>query len=985
MKLYQVRKEVFVLVFLFASFVATAQSGKVTGRVTSGDDQIALPGVSILEKGTTNGTVTDADGNYSVNVRADATLVFSFVGYASQEVALAGRSSIDVILETDITALSEVVVVGYGQLEKKDVTGAVAVLDAKDFNKGVLTSPQDLLLGKMAGVVITSNSGAPGSSSTIRIRGGASLSASNDPLIVIDGFPIDNSRLDGVSNPLANLNPNDINTYTVLKDASATAIYGSRASNGVIIITTKKGKSGKTKFTYNGSLSVSSPIKYMEVLSGDEYRALVTELAETGVSGLNQDAVDQLGTSSTDWQKEIYRTAVSQDHNVSATGAFKNLPYRVSYGYTDQQGILKTTAVQRNSLNLSLTPSLLDGHLKLDLNAKGSYVVNNFGEAGAVGNAITFDPTKPVMDGNTEYGGYYSWLSSGAVNGTDNPVAQLMQTDNASTSNRIIANAQVEYKLHFLPELKLNLNIGIDRAASDGHNNAGVDAQFTKNNNGDLQGRMNTYSGMNRSELLDMYFNYAKEFGDHRFDLTGGYGWQYFYREGESRNSNVDESVVTVPPPFKNENYLVSFFGRLNYTLKGKYLLTATLRQDGSSRFENHWGLFPAVALAWRVKEEGFLAGVDVLSDLKLRGGYGVTGQQDIALNQYPYLATYRTSTSTAQYQLGNTFYTTLRPDAYDANIKWETTTTYNLGVDFGFFNDKITGSVELYQRNTSDLLNYIQVASGTNFSNFLTTNVGNLENKGVEITLAATPIATENLTWNIGFNLARNVNKITKLLLVDDPSYPGVPSGNVGVGANVQNSQVGFPVNSFYVFQQIYNADGTPIEGLYVDRTGEGGNVIANEKNKSHFNKPAASVLMGINSRVEYKNFDFSFSGRISLGNYVYNNNLASRAFYNRVYGLQFFSNLPSAIDESKFVSQQTYSDYYVQDASFFKMDNLNLGYNFDRVFTDKVKVRLSLTAQNAFIITKYKGIDPEVDGGIDNNIYPRPRVFLLGVNLSF
>jgi iron complex outermembrane receptor protein len=994
-----------ILVLFFAGS-AKAQEVLVNGKVLDAADGTGIPGVNIMEKGTSNGVVTNANGEFTMKATPETVLVISFVGFMPQEVLVGDQTTITVKLQTDVTQLSEVVVIGYGEVQKKDATGAVATISNKDFNQGVLSSPQDLLLGKLAGVSITSIGGAPGSGSTVRIRGGASMSASNDPLIVIDGFPADNSALAGVPNLLASINPNDIETFTVLKDASATAIYGSRASNGVIIITTKKGKEGKPKFSYNGNVSVSSPIKYMDVLTGDEYRALVTELAETNVSGLNATAVSELGTANTNWQKEIYRNAISHDHNVSASGAFRNLPYRVSYGYTAQQGILKNTGLQRNSLNISLTPSLFDDHLKLTLNAKGSHIDNNFGEAGAVGNAITYDPTKPVKDGNEDYGGYYSWLSTGATNGTDNPVAQIMQTDNRAISKRIIANAQLEYKFHFMPDLKLNVNVGIDRSTSDGHNRAGLDAQFAKTvvtvqnpiTNEDssvavLRGRRDIYSGRNQSELTDIYLNYGRELGVHKFDITAGYGWQHFYREGLTLNRYIDESI---PPStdlkFKNENYLISFFGRLNYTLKGKYLLTATLREDGSSRFANHWGLFPAVALAWRIKDESFLENINALSDLKLRAGYGVTGQQDLPLSQYPYLPVYRSSTATAQYQLGDTFYTTLRPEAYDADIKWETTTTFNIGLDFGLFSDRLSGSVELYQRKTSDLLNYIQVASGTNFSNYVNTNVGNLENKGIEVSLRAIPVATENLTWNLGFNFTRNVNKITKLILVDDPKYTGVPAGNIGTAANIQNQQVGYPIYSYFVYQQVYDVNEKPIEGLYVDRSGEGGSVVGNTFNKYHYKKPAANILMGINSRVNYKKFDFSFSGRISLGNYVYNNNLASRAFYNKIYSLKFFSNVPEAINDTQFTTQQTYSDYYVQNASFFKMDNMSLGYNLDRVFTDKVKARISFTAQNAFIITKYTGIDPEVDGGsdkggagIDNNLYPRPRVFLIGLNLTF
>jgi len=988
-KFYLSCSKYLIVLLMCGALSAVAQQRTVSGKVTSSDDGSALPGVNILEKGTTNGTVTDANGEFKIDVPDNATLSFSFVGFATQDVAVNGQTSLSVVLTTDIKALSEVVVIGYGEVQKKDATGAVSAISNKDFNKGVLTSPQDLILGKMAGVSVTSNSGAPGDNSTIRIRGGASLSATNDPLIVIDGFPVDNTYPGGVANPLASLNPNDIETFTVLKDASATAIYGSRASNGVIIITTKKGAAGKPKFSYNGNVSSASPIKYVDVLNASQYKSMVTTLAQTGVSGIDAAAVAKLGNSSTDWQKEIFRTAISNDHNLNVSGSAKNLPYRLSYGFTDQKGILKTTSVQRHSLNLNLNPTLLNGDLKLNISAKGNYTTTNFGEPGAVGSAVAFDPTQsPYSPSDTQFGGYFSWIGAGnAYNGTANPVAQLNQTDNRSSSNRIITNFQAEYKVKYVKGLKLNVNIGLDRATSDGHNNVPITGAFAQNA-GVLVGRNNTYSGRNQSELTDIYLNYSKQFDVHKFDITGGYGWQHFYRDGVNTTAN---SASTKTVPFKNENFLVSFFGRLNYTYNGKYLLTATLRDDGSSRFsaKNRWGLFPSVAAAWRMKDENFLSNVNFLSDLKLRAGYGVTGQQDIPNQYYPYIATYQSSDILTQYQLGNTFYTTQRPNAYDANIKWESTATTNVGVDFGFFNDRLTGSVEVFQKDTKDLLNNVAIPNGVNFSNYLTTNVGSMQNKGIEITLKAVPISTKDFTWNAGLNFTSINSKVTKLNLTNDPSYAGIYSGNVGVGAFIQNTQVGFPASAFFVYQQVYNTNGTPIEGLYVDRSGKGGSVVGQEANKYHYKRPNPDFLIGVNSRVNYKKVDFSFSGRLSIGNYVYNNIQSGNAFYNRVYQLGYFTNVPASINDTKFVTQQIYSDYYVQNASFFKMDNLSVGYSFDEVMTQKLKARLSLTVQNAFIITKYKGIDPELSGGanpgIDNNIYPRPRTFLVGLNVTF
>jgi iron complex outermembrane receptor protein len=995
-KFYRTVSKYLAVFLVFASLGLQAQERTVSGKVTSSDDGSPIPGANILEIGTTNGAVTDGDGKFTLNVGANATLSISFIGYKTTQIVVGTQTNIDVVLVSDVTALQEVVVIGYGEVQKKDATGAVLAISNKDFNKGVLTSPQDLLVGKFAGVQITSAGGAPGAGNTIRIRGGSSLQASNDPLIVIDGFPVDNipstgtGSLGGVSNPLAALNPNDIETFTVLKDASATAIYGSRATGGVIIITTKKGVSGKPQFSYNANVSVASPIKFVDVMSASQYKSLVNTLAQTGTSGIDAAAVAKLGNANTDWQKEIFRDAISHDHNLSASGSLKNMPYRVSYGYTDQQGILKTTGLQRHSLNINASPSFLNGDLKLDMSVKGSVTFNNFGEAGAVGNAVAFDPTQPIKDAAAQqYGGYFSWLSKGAINSTSNPVAQLDQTDNQSTSNRLIASIKADYKLPFFPDVKLTVNAGVDRFVSDGFNRAPLTAAFA-NNNGILVGRDDTYGGRNQSELLDIYANYLKQFGQHKIDFTAGYGWQHFYREAYSINKNT---ARTLSLPSKSENYLVSFFGRLNYTFNGKYLLTATLRNDGSSRFAgaNRWGLFPSVALAWKMKDESFLSKIDAISDLKLRAGYGQTGQQDIGGDYYPYLATYQVSDAQTQYQLGYNsdgsprFYNTQRPNPYDPNIRWETTTTINVGLDFGLFDDKVTGSVEVFQRDTKDLLNNVRIPNGSNFSNFLTTNVGSMENQGVEVTLSTRAVTKKDFTLHVGANFTAINNKITKLNLTNDPNFIGNFTGGVGVATNIQNNQVGFPVRSFFPYQQVYNTAGKPIEGLFVDRSGDGGNVLGNDRNRFRYRRPEPDFLIGINSRGNYKKFDFSLSGRVSIGNYVYNYVESGRAFYNGVYDLGHFRNVPTSINDAQFTTQQLLSDYYIRNGSFFRMDNMSVGYSFDRVFVDRLKARLSLTVQNAFLITNYKGIDPEIENGIDNNIYPRPRTFLLGVNFTF
>ncbi|MCS6974360.1 MAG: TonB-dependent receptor [Cyclobacteriaceae bacterium] len=978
-----------------------AQSRTVSGRVLSSDDGAPVPGVNVLEKGTNNGVVTDSDGRFSIRVGGpNSVLVFSFVGYATQEVAVGNQTTIDVTLQVQVSSLEEVVVIGYGQVEKKDLTGSIVSVNQASFNKGVMASPQDLLVGKVAGVVVTQGSGAPGSGAQIRIRGGSSVNASNDPLIVVDGFPLDNSGVAGMSNSLSTINPNDIETITVLKDASATAIYGARASNGVIIITTKKGAVGKPTLNYNAQVSLSTLARKAEVLTGDEYRDLIQGLV--GNYGIDAAAASKLGNENTDWQDEVFRNAVSTDHLLSLSGSTKNIPYRVSYGFTDQQGILKTTSMQRHSFNINVSPTLLNDNLRINAGIKGMHTRHNFGDEGAIGSAVSFDPTQPVRNGNTRWGGYFTWTidpndpnSDASAIAPRNPVARLELTDNRSKVFRYIANLEADYRFSFLPELRAHLNMGIDHSKSEGFNNVSPLAPWTSE-----LGSRTDYTGENQSRLLDLYLNYSKILNDHKIDFTAGYSYQSFQRDGSNFSRSFDGSVYydyevtqdgdTVARKFiPNPNYLISFFGRANYNYKGKYLVTATLRTDGSSRFseDNRWGLFPAVAVAWRLKSENFLADARSLSDLKLRLGYGVTGQQDVG-GAYPYLPVYVLSTPTAQYQFGNTFYQTFRPSAYDASFKWEETITYNAGVDFGLFSDRITASVDYYFRESRDLINTIPIPAGSNFNNFLTTNIGNLENRGVEVTLNAKAVKTNTLTWDIGFNLSHNKNKITKLTATDDPNYQGINIGGIsgGVGNTIQNNNVGFPQNSFFVFQQIYDANGRPIEGLYVDRTGNGGNVVSNQLNKYHYKQPAPIVLMGFTSMLTYKNFDFFMAGRVSLGNYVYNNG-ASNTFYQAAFNNNTvtFNNLRRFIYDSGFASAQYWSDFYVENGSFFKMDNMSLGYTTSQLFTQKLKARFSFTVQNAFMITKYSGIDPEIANGIDNNLYPRPRVFLFGVNLTY
>lgn len=979
-------KRLFMLTFgIMMSLVVFGQQVRVSGTVTDAADRQTLPGVNVVVKGTLTGAITGIKGEYSLMAQPGDVLVFSFIGYLPLEVTVGSETVINVAMRTDVQALEEVVVIGYGSVKKSDATGSVSAISSKDFNKGAITSPQDLLVGKSAGVVITNAGGAPGSGATIRVRGGSSLNASNDPLVIIDGVPIDNNNVSGSSNILSFVNPNDIETFTVLKDASATAIYGSRASNGVILITTKKARAGAPMtVSYDGSVSLANAIAFVDVFSGDEIRKLALEKSD--LFGI--DNLDLLGNQNTNWQKEIFRPAVSNDHNLSFSGAVKSLPYRVSAGYTDQNGILKNTDMQRITGSLSLNPSFLDDNLKVNVNLKGMNTHHNYGDAGAIGSAVNMDPTQSIFDWNPATADYFQWASYGANLGTANPVEQALSIDNRSVVNRVIGNIQIDYALPFLTGLRANLNLATDYTESEGHNNrpnTSATSLFDP-----YFGKISGYSGTNYNNLLDFYLNYNKDLASVNsvVDVTAGYSWQHFRREGDDyiRGTVAADHPKFQPPKansFVTENYLVSFFGRVNYTLADKYLLTFTLREDGSSRFakDNRWGLFPSAAFAWKLKDESFLSNVDAVTDLKLRLGWGVTGQQDIG-NDYPAQALYIEASEGSFYYIDGKFIPTLRPNAYDPGIKWEETTTMNIGLDFGFINDRITGSFDVYQRVTDDLLNSVTVSSGSNFSNTLLTNVGSLENKGAELSLNFIPVSKNDMHLTVGFNATYNVNEITKLLLTDDPDYIGILYGDAFTGQK-QVTRVGHPSYSFFVNRQVYDTNGKPVEGLYVDESGEGGVVNGDNADKYIYHNPVADFLLGLSARFEYKNFDFSASARGSIGNYVYNQ-IAAGASYDQMQQIGYWKNFTRALGETDFVKRQFTSDYFVENASFLKLDNVSAGYNFGKLF-GTVGARVSFTVQNALILTKYSGLDPEVPGGIDNNFYPRPRTFMLGIGLTY
>lgn len=979
---------VFLFLLLLSSLGSMAQEFTLRGKVTDAANGEPLPGVSILIQGTMTGTTTNPDGEYSLNVKNGDVLVFSFIGFKPQYVTVTGQQTLNIRLEEEQKELQEVVVIGYGQVRKNDATGSVVSINANDFNPGVMSSPQDLLIGKTPGVQITTGGGAPGDGATIRIRGGSSMKASNDPLIVVDGVPLDNTGINGMRNPLNAINPADIETFTVLKDASSTAIYGARASNGVILITTKKGKKGQPfRVNYSGQFSVGWREGEIDVLSADEFR----ETIRRQFAG-NTDIIDNLGNADTDWQDEIYRVAVSHDHNIDFSGSKFNTPFRLSLGHTNQQGILKTTNLKRYTGALNLNPTFFDDFLKINLQAKGMYIKNNFGNTASIGEAVAFDPTRPVKDGNERYGGYFTWTQATTGNpniiAPINPVAHLKLHSDKSDVKRFIGNIQFDYRLHFFPDLRANLNLAYDYSKSDGKIIEPESASWTYDEKYG-SGYHKKYSEKKHNELLEFYLNYNKNITSIAsvIDVVAGYSWQHFKRSTRDYATNTSGTYIREDKTGASENYLLSFFGRLNYTFKDKYLFTLTVRGDGSSRFakDQRWGTFPSLALAWRIDQEEFMQQFSKLSTLKLRLGYGITGQQDIVGNDYPYLPNYTISNDKAQYQFGNNFIYTLRPNGYDAKIKWEETTTWNAGIDFGFFNNRLNGSFDYYYRKTKDLINEIPVAAGSNLTNKLVTNVGDLSNEGFELNLNAVAVNTEEWNWEINVNVSYNKNKIIKLIRNKDPNYVGVLTGGIsgGTGSTIQIHSEGHPSNAFYVYRQVYDKDGKPIEGVYADLNHDG---IINQLDLYRYKSPAPKCLAGFSSYLTYKNWDLTIAGRFSFGNYVYNNVESNQALYSRLYNnTGFYSNLPSSIGKTRFEEAQYFSDYYVRNASFMKLDNITLGYNFKKLWNNRLDLRVYALMQNVFTVTRYKGLDPEIFNGIDNNLYPRPQTVLLGVNIGF
>lgn len=957
----------------------------ITGKVVTPNGE-ALPGVTVLVKGTSTGTATGADGTFSLSVpETPGVLVVSFVGFNNQEVSYNGPGNLTIHLTENTKALQEIVVVGYGTQRRKDLTGAVATVTEENFQKGVVTSPEQLIAGKVAGVQITPGSGAPGAGSRIRIRGNSSLVLTSEPLIVIDGVPVASDGIAGSANILNTINPNDIESMNILKDASAAAIYGSRAASGVIIITTKKGQPGKPVFNYSTQVSMQTPAQRVDVLSADEFRQVINERGNVGQKAL-------VGNANTDWQAEIYERAITTDNNISVGGSIKSLPFRLSAGYLNQEGILRGGQVKRYSTALNLSPRFFNDNLRVDLNVKGTMTKNAFANEGAIGAAVRFDPTQPVRSGSENYGGYFTWLDPSTklpnLLAPANPASLLDLREDESTVRRSIGNLQLDYKMPFLPALRANLNLGYDIGKGGG---TVYVPEFAANQYNRL-GTNNEYKQEKQNKLMEFYLNYTKDMASigSRIEVLTGYSYQdflttnYFYPD---RNARGETRPNTEPAfPFdKPQNTLVSFYGRINYGYKSRYLLTANLRRDGSSRFspENRWGTFSSLAAAWNINEEEFLKSSRIVSLLKLRVGYGMVGQQEIS--NYSYLPVYALSNNTAQYQLGNEFSTMYRPQAYDANIKWEEVATTNAALDFGFVNDRISGTIEVYKRESTDLLNVIPIPVGSNFSNQLLTNIGNLENRGVEFTLNTTPVQKDDFKFDIGFNATLNKSEITKLTATEDPTYKGVSTGGIsgGTGNTIQIHSVGYQPFSYYVNRQVYDEKGMPIEGLYVDENGDG---VINENDRYRYKSSEPRVFLGINSALTFRKWSSSVLMRGSVGNYMYNNIASNSGVYRDILNpANFLSNGTRDVFNTNFTNSQYFSDYYVQNASFLRMENISLAYNFGQLFNSKANLRLSVNAQNVFVITKYQGIDPEVPGGIDNNFYPRPRTFVLGANINF
>lgn len=979
------RSLLLVALFVIGCLQLMAQTRTIKGEVTDAQNGEALIGATVMVEGEKGGTVTDFDGNFSLQVSSSAKKIkVSYIGYIDKVLSISDNMKVK--LESDSKALADVVVIGYGTARKSDLTGSVATVKSKDFNKGLVSSPEQLINGKVSGVQIMSNSGSASAGSTIRVRGGASLNASNDPLIVLDGVPLEQGGISGnSSNFLSMINPSDIESMTVLKDASSTAIYGSRASNGVIIITTKKGQQGAVKVNFNTTNSLQTRAQMVDMLSRDEFVNVINQFGTDNQKSL-------LGTANTDWNDEVYHTAFGTDNNLSVSGSIdKWLPFRVSVGYYNQSGLVRKDNVERWTGNVVLTPSFFQDHLKLTINAKGTLNNNSFNNGGAVWAAATFNPTIPVYSGNDKYGGYNEALDADGypVNaGVRNPRGLVDLYDSKSKVSRFIGSMDVDYKVHFLPELKLHATVGADYAKGDGTVYVPAYAAQSYNKDESLGGSDYKYGPQkNENRLLTLYANYAKYFEDIKsnVDLTAGYDYQYWksttplYYTKSAAGTNLSTVKAS-----DYRHVMLSYYGRINYSFDGKYLLTATVRRDASSRFskDTRWGTFPSVALGWTLTEEPWLKNQKVLSNLKLRASYGVTGQQE-GIGNYNYLPVYTSSVTGAEALINGQYITTYRPEAYVSDLKWETTTSWNFGLDFGFLNGRIGGAIDFYTRKTKDLLASVPTAAGTNFSKTILTNVGNVDSKGIEVSLNATPIQTKDWEWNLSYNFTWQNMKVKNLSLTKGGSQTNVKVGPSIDAYQFQVLSEGYEPYMFYVYHQLYDSKtGKPIEGAYADLNNDG---EINESDLYRYHSPAPKYIMGLSTSLRYKQLTLGMSFRANIDNYVYNGmGMSTGAFETVSYNNSQLNNLNTSFLKTGFKTRQYLSDYYVENASFLKLDNLSLSYNVGKI-NKWASLTVSAMVQNVFTITGYSGTDPEVPNGMDNSFYPRPRTYSVSLGLQF
>lgn len=979
------RSLLLVALFVIGCLQLMAQTRTIKGEVTDAQNGEALIGATVMVEGEKGGTVTDFDGNFSLQVSSSAKKIkVSYIGYIDKVLSISDNMKVK--LESDSKALADVVVIGYGTARKSDLTGSVATVKSKDFNKGLVSSPEQLINGKVSGVQIMSNSGSASAGSTIRVRGGASLNASNDPLIVLDGVPLEQGGISGnSSNFLSMINPSDIESMTVLKDASSTAIYGSRASNGVIIITTKKGQQGAVKVNFNTTNSLQTRAQMVDMLSRDEFVNVINQFGDANQKSL-------LGTANTDWNDEVYRTAFGTDNNLSVSGSIdKWLPFRVSVGYYNQSGLVRKDNVERWTGNVVLTPSFFQDHLKLTINAKGTLNNNSFNNGGAVWAAATFNPTIPVYSGNDKYGGYNEALDADGypVNaGVRNPRGLVDLYDSKSKVSRFIGSMDVDYKVHFLPDLKLHATVGADYAKGDGTIYVPGYAAQSFNKDESLSGSDYKYGPQkNENRLLTLYANYAKYFEDIKsnVDLTAGYDYQYW--KSTTPLYYTKSATGTTLSTVKASDYrhvMLSYYGRINYSFDGKYLLTATVRRDASSRFskDTRWGTFPSVALGWTLTEEPWLKNQKVLSNLKLRASYGVTGQQE-GIGNYNYLPVYTYSVTGAEAFINGQYINTYRPEAYVSDLKWETTTSWNFGLDFGFLDGRIGGAIDFYTRKTKDLLASVPTAAGTNFSKTILTNVGNVDSKGIEVSLNATPIQTKDWEWNLSYNFTWQNMKVKNLSLIKGGSQTNVKVGPSIDAYQFQVLSEGYEPYMFYVYHQLYDSKtGKPIEGAYADLNNDG---EINESDLYRYHSPAPKYIMGLSTSLRYKQLTLGMSFRANIDNYVYNGmGMSTGAFETVSYNNSQLNNLNTSFLKTGFKTRQYLSDYYVENASFLKLDNLSLSYNVGKI-NKWASLTVSAMVQNVFTITGYSGTDPEVPNGMDNSFYPRPRTYSVSLGLQF